>query len=101
VIAAAQLSAERARLREEWPRAWRPIKPGERTSLGPAGSWGPSACATGSPPLLGRIASGGCWRGDPAVRLGAWVAGRESATAPLVHVVKILCLATAVTDDAD
>jgi hypothetical protein len=23
-----------------------------------------------SPPLLGRIASGGCWRGDAAVRRG-------------------------------
>jgi hypothetical protein len=29
VIAAAQLSAERARMREESPRAWRPIEAGE------------------------------------------------------------------------
>jgi hypothetical protein len=71
----------RARLREEWPRAWQPIKPGERRSLGPAGSWGPSACATDSPPLLGRVASGGCGRGDCGGARGAEPRAADGVTA--------------------
>jgi hypothetical protein len=67
--------------REEWPRALQPIKPGERTSIGPAGSWRPSACAIGSPILLGHMASGSCWSGDAAVRQGAESQHLEGVTA--------------------
>jgi hypothetical protein len=43
VIAAAQLSTERARMREESPRVWRLIEPGEPYALASAGHRGSAA----------------------------------------------------------
>ena len=79
VIAAAQLSAERALMRDECPRPAARSKPASRTPRwrrpatarrGPLrrAHLGAPAVMRGSPLLLGRFASSGCWRGDPAVR---------------------------------
>src|ERR1019366_2016461 len=63
------LAPDQARVSEEWPRAWRPIEPGElHAVLASTGDRAQRGTMYGLALVLGRIASGGCGRGDAAVR---------------------------------
>src|ERR1019366_6298579 len=74
------LAPDQARVSEEWPRAWRPIEPGELPAWrAPPGARPRRPTMSGSAPLLAHIASGGCGRGEPASRspgsIRPWCAG--------------------------